>query len=174
MSRLLSVSAALLSITVVIACAAGSQSSIDSDIRKQEKTINEMRDVGAAWFGWLTDEIKRSRRADQGAAAASSKAKIYKLPTGGVTMDGDTLCETLCPDYIESVPNKDAWGNAYTYIYSGNPLSAQVIVIHSGGRDGSPPKSSYEMGPFYFTEFDQDLVWADGFFIRYPHRGTIG
>ena len=26
----------------------------------------------------------------------------------------------------------------------------------------------YEMGPFVSTSYDEDIVWANGFFIRFP------
>jgi len=43
--------------------------------------------------------------------------------------------------------------------------------IWSGGRDGSAtaqPQSTYEFGAFPGTDFNQDLVWADGFWVRWP------
>ncbi len=98
---------------------------------KQKRTVGDMRDVGAAWFSWLTDQV--------GAAAAGSTAKTYSLPGSSVT--GDTLLQTLYPNdnmfYIQEVPNTDGWGGPIEYWYSGNPLSAQVMAVRSFGRDGT-------------------------------------
>ena len=132
---------------------------------KQKRTVGDMRDIGAAWFSWLTDQV--------GAAAAGSSAKTYTMPTGGTTMNGDQLLSTLYPAggnmfYIQEVPNKDGWANNYSYVYSGNPLAAQVMAIHSGGRDGTAITTTYTMGPFLSSDYDQDIVWADGFFVTYP------
>jgi general secretion pathway protein G len=137
---------------------------------KQKRSVGDMRDIGAAWFSWLTDQV--------GAAAAGTTAKTYTMPTGGTTMDGDGLLATLYPQaggifYIQEVPNKDGWGNNYSYIYSGNPLAAQVMAIHTGGRDGSAVQSTYIMGPFLASDYDQDIVWADGFFVRYPAGAQV-
>ena len=75
--------------------------------------------------------------------------------------------------YIQKVPGNDGWGNAYEYRYSGNPLTAQVMGIASGGRDGSIDGGQYTMGPFTATDYDQDVVWADGFFVRYPAGAAV-
>ena len=134
---------------------------------KQKRTVGDMRDVGAAWFSWLTDQV--------GAAAAGSSAKTYSLP--GSSSDGDTLLQTLYPNdnmfYIQEVPNTDGWGSPFEYWYSGNPLSAQVMAIRSTGRDGSFAGDTYTMGPFLASDYDQDIVWADGFFVTYPAGAKI-
>jgi len=138
---------------------------------KQKRTVGDMRDVGAAWFSWLTDQV--------GAAAAGTGAKTYTLP--GTSIDGDALLITLFPNtnmfYIQEVPNTDGWGGNMEYYYSGNPLSAQVMGIRSFGRDATAgPNGSgttYTMGPFLSSDYDQDIVWADGFFVSYPAGAKI-
>ncbi len=76
--------------------------------------------------------------------------------------------------YIQEVPNRDGWGNNYEYLYSGNPLTAQVMAIFSPGRTGgSSIQGTYTMGPFLATDYDQDIVWADGYFVRYPAGARI-
>jgi prepilin-type N-terminal cleavage/methylation domain-containing protein len=139
---------------------------------KQKRTVGDMRDIGAAWFSWLTDQV--------GAAAAGSTSKKYVLPTAEV-MNGDQLLQTLFPNqnmfYIQEVPNTDGWGGSMEYRYSGNPLSAQVMAIRSYGRDGTQgpngSATSYTMGPFLSSDYDQDIVWADGFFVTYPAGAKI-
>jgi type II secretion system protein G len=134
---------------------------------KQKRTVGDMRDVGAAWFSWLTDQV--------GAAAAGSTAKTYSLP--GTSVSGDILLQTLYPNdnlfYIQEVPNTDGWGNPFEYWYSGNPLTAQVMAIRSTGRDGTFAGQTYTMGPFLASDYDQDIVWADGFFVAYPAGAKI-
>jgi hypothetical protein len=49
-----------------------------------------------------------------------------------------------------------------------------VIGIRSRGRDGSFSGGSYQVGPFLTTDYDQDIVWADGFFINYPAGAQTG
>ena len=134
---------------------------------KQKRTVGDMRDVGAAWFSWLTDQI--------GAAAAGQNV-WYSAPLG-TAFSGDQLLSTLYISstmfYIQEVPNKDGWGNNYEYLYSGNPLTAQVMAIFSPGRSPGSIDGSYTMGPFLATDYDQDIVWSDGFFVRYPAGAKI-
>ena len=140
---------------------------------KQKRTVGDMRDVGAAWFSWLTDQV--------GAAAAGSTAKSYTIDNT-VSMTGDALLSTLYPNtqlfYIQEAPNKDGWGGPYAYFYSNNPLTARVMAIRSFGRDGAQGPNgtggiTYPMGPFLASDYDQDIVWADGFFVQYPAGAKV-
>ena len=141
---------------------------------KQKRTVGDTRDVGAAWFSWLTDQIGA-------AAAGAGTTPVYDFSALGTTMDGDQLLQTLFIDqnmfYIQEVPNNDGWGNAYGYAYSGDPLGAQVMGICSEARDGddtaSCPNGTITMGPFVATDYDQDILWADGFFVRYPAGAKV-
>ncbi len=130
---------------------------------KQKRTVADMRDIGTAWFSWLTDQV----------GAASAGAYTYDF-TGGLTnlLTGDGLLGTLYVSatmfYIQEVPMNDGWGNQYEYRYATNILGAQVMGIRSRARDGAFDSATYTMGPFVATLYDSDIVWADGFFVRYP------
>jgi prepilin-type N-terminal cleavage/methylation domain-containing protein len=137
---------------------------------KQKRTVGDMRDVGASWFSWLTDQI--------GAAAAGQNYWSGTLLT--TTMTGDELLTdylyiSSTMFYIQEVPNRDGWGNDYIYAYSGNPLTASVMAIVSGGRDADAvmPTGNITMGPFLATDYDQDIIWSDGFFVRYPAGARV-
>ena len=135
---------------------------------RQKRTVADERDIGTAWFSWLTDQVGAA------SAGASTYAFTTVLPN---TLTGDGLLGTLYVSatmfYIQEVPNKDGWGNPYTYAYSNNILGAQVMGIHSGGRDASAPLATYPMGPFVATLYDEDIVWADGFFVHYPAGAKV-
>ncbi len=134
---------------------------------KQKRTVGDIRAVGGAWFSWLTDQV---------GAAAAGTANTYDYSGGLATsVSAANLLTTLFSStsmfYIQEVPVNDGWGNAFDYRWSGNVLSSQVIGICSEGRDGGTTSGctgTYNMGPFNATKYDQDIVWADGFFIRYP------
>ena len=49
-----------------------------------------------------------------------------------------------------------------------NLLGGRVMLIRSPGFDGSFSADSYSVGPFLATDYDQDIVWADGNFLRWP------
>lgn len=136
---------------------------------KQKRTMGDMRDVGTAWFSWLTDQIS--------AAAAGQSQKTYDLSVLTTQLTGDELLETLFPNttffYIQDVPNKDGWGNDMEYYYAGSPLASQVMAIRSPGRGGTFAGTSYIVGPYNATLYGEDIVWADGFFVRYPSGAQV-
>jgi type II secretion system protein G len=133
---------------------------------KQKRTVGDIRAAGSAWFSWLTDQV---------GAAAAGTVNTYDYSALTQTLTGDQLLATLFQStsmfYIQEVPNNDGWGNPFDYRWSGNVLSAQVMGICSEGRDGGTTDGctgDYTMGPFNATRYDEDIVWADGFFVRYP------
>jgi general secretion pathway protein G len=134
---------------------------------KQKRTVGDMRNVGAAWFSWLTDQV--------GAAAAGAN---YNFVDIGDTLTAAELQSTLFPGtsffYIQTVPQFDGWGNGYEYRLSDVLLGAQVMGIRSPGRDATFTGASYPVGPFIATDYDEDVVWADGFFVNYPAGAKVG
>lgn len=132
---------------------------------KQRATVAEMRSVGQAWFSWLTDEVS---------AAAAGSTQTFEFGSLSATLTPtellDQLFQTTTMFYIRDVPVRDGWGHPLDYAWSGNPLSANVMGIRSLGRDGleGPSSDPYTLGPFNATSYDEDIVWLDGFFVRYP------
>ena len=130
---------------------------------KQKRTLADMRITGTAMFSWLSDQV--------GAAAAGQQATAVNL--GDYQAIGMTgLHNALVPQYIEDIPQRDGW--RYNYKYWLNVTSAaqsqQVMAIGSGGRDRNDVSGQYPSGSFDPTDYDQDIVWADGFFVRWPQN----
>jgi general secretion pathway protein G len=132
---------------------------------RQRATVAEMRSVGQAWFSWLTDEIS---------AAAAGSAQTFDFSSLDQKLTSSELLALLFQSgsmfYIRDVPVNDGWGHPMEYAWSGNPLSANVMAIRSLGRDGlvGPTDEPYPPGSFIVTRYDEDIVWLDGFFVRYP------
>lgn len=132
---------------------------------KQRATIAEIRSVGQAWFSWLTDEVS---------AAAAGSTQTFDFSSLDEPLTSAELLNILFQSstmfYIRDVPTRDGWGHPFDYAWSGDPLSAHVLGIRSLGRDGlaGPSGNPYTLGPFNTTAYDEDIVWLDGFFIRYP------
>lgn len=136
---------------------------------KQKRTMGDIRIAGTAWFSWLSDQ--------SGAAAAAGAAqKTYTMPPadfGGF----EEVRKELVPAYIQIVPELDGWGNPLVYCGQApeNILSfPNAMAIASPGRDGaiqgSDCAAEVTVGGFDPTDYDQDIVWADGFFVRYPKK----
>ena len=129
---------------------------------KQKRTVADIRNIGTAMFSWLTDQV--------GASAAGATVTMSNY---GTAISTANLASALVSQYIQDVPNADGWKKPYTfYLKTANPLAQQVMAIQSGGRDGGAPAASYTVAAFDPTDYDQDIVWADGFFVRWPQKGT--
>jgi type II secretion system protein G len=130
---------------------------------KQKRTVGDARDIGTAWMSWLTDQI---------GAGAAGQGGTYDLSLLTEELTADELLSILYPTttffYIQEIPTNDGWGNLYSYRRASNVLAAQVMAIRSSGRDNAVEGETYTVGPFITTQYDRDIVWADGFFVRFP------
>ncbi len=138
---------------------------------KQKRTVADIRDVGTSWYSWLTDQIS---------AASTGSTNTYDFSQLDVPLTADELLATLyvSPDffYIQKIGPTDGWGHDFDFAWSGSVLSAQVLGIRSFGRDdaeGPDATNPYAVGPFDVTAYDEDIVWADGLFIRYPAGASV-
>jgi general secretion pathway protein G len=129
---------------------------------KQKRTVADMRIVGTAMFSWLSDEV--------GAAAAGASVTSVDM-TQYKAIGSAELTDLLVPQYIERIAPLDGWKNPFSfYLDPDNPLKQQVLAIGSGGRDNSAISGTYTVGGFDPTDYDQDIIWADGFFVRWPQK----
>lgn len=138
-----------------------------TDAGAQKRTVADIRNVGTAMFSWLTDQV--------GAAAAGQSQTEYVAPPIDLKdyppISHEELTKLLVPDYIMKIPEKDGWGNSYEYfLNASNPLAQQVMTIRSPGRDGKYSERIYTVTSFDPDDVDEDIVWADGYFIRWPQR----
>jgi prepilin-type N-terminal cleavage/methylation domain-containing protein len=145
---------------------------------KQKRSMGDELDTGKAWMAWLTDQFG-------GAAAAG--AKTYKNPPAYAFADlqTDLLPTATFGGYIQEVPEKDGWRGDLQFCRATDPPDAgndyltahRVMSITSGGRDGTIVAAcgaDVTIGPFDPTDYDQDIVWADGQFLTYPQKEQPG
>jgi len=136
-----------------------------TDSEAQEQTVADISNIGIAMFSWLTDQV--------GAAAAGQS----QVP-GPATVDlADypeisyiDLEKILVPRYIKRIPEVDGWGHLYKFYLNANSVAEEIMSIRSAGRDGAFDGSSYVVGYFDPERFDEDIVWSDGFFVRWPQK----
>ena len=136
---------------------------------KQKRTVADMRNTGTAWMSWLTDQV---------GAASAGAAKNYNA-SGYSEVKYTTLFGYLHPGtnffYMQEVPEEDGWEHSYAYgIIAGYDLvQSSVMIICSGGRGGGDMNhaacaQNWTVTSFITTDYDQDIVWADGYFVRWP------
>lgn len=134
---------------------------------KQKRTVADMRNTGTAWMSWLTDQV---------GAASAGAAKQYDASSYTDVQYG-TLFTFLHPSdtffYMQEVPVNDGWENTYSFAYNTDLVQSSVMIICSAGRGGTfegaaDCSSEWSVAPFIATDYDQDIVWGDGYFVRWP------
>ena len=134
---------------------------------KQKKDMSTMRNTGEAWFSWYTDLFA--------GAAAAGAATTISLPA---TYPPDNLETDLVPQYLQTLERIDAWGKPFKFNRATNlsdvmstAAGTASIAMAGGGRGGAITVSgAIQLTTFDPTDYTQDLVWADGQFIRYPKK----
>ena len=142
---------------------------------KQKATVGDIRNIGTAWMSWVTDQMS---------AAAAGQEEFTWAWTGSSAVTPTQLASLLeaAPDssffYIQELPTNDGWGEELSYRASFNPAAtdfsgilqnSRVVAIRSAGRDGGyETDGTYTPGFFIGTDYDQDIVWSDGYFVRAP------
>jgi general secretion pathway protein G len=127
---------------------------------KQKRTVADIRNIGTAEMSWLTDQIA--------AAAAGAKVDMSDYTKSTWTI----VSGFLVTQYIQELPQRDGWKNLYEFYLTTDFSNAQIMAMCSGGSDGSACATEYEAGAFDPTDYNQDIVWADGFFVRWPQKMT--
>ena len=133
---------------------------------KQKRTVADIRNIGTAWMSWVTDQVS--------AGAAGQTVQTLVWGTDLLALDAEVVAALLEGDdtqfYLQKLPRDDGWGGLYEF---GGDLanlvsSAHAIGIRSCGRDADCPVDTYTNGVFPSTQYDQDIVWSDGYFVRVP------
>ena len=127
---------------------------------KQKRTVADMRNVGTAEMSWLTDQIA--------AGAAGASVDLGSYPSIGWA----ALNTLLAPQYIQELPQRDGWKNAYFWGLNTDFSQQKIMAICSTGAGGDGCDGSYTATAFDPTDYEQDIVWADGFFVRWPQKMT--
>jgi hypothetical protein len=114
MSRLTRLAAALLLAVLPSAVATAAGAGAPQKPPEQMKTVGDLRNVGTAMWQWykVAQAPHRSESAHKAAeAAAQGPQDITDVPV----ISRQDLAKLLVPTYIDAIPEKDGWGNAYEY-----------------------------------------------------------
>ena len=131
---------------------------------KQRKTMANINSIGRSMMSWLTDQA--------GAAAAGAGTGADELEIEDFeSITKEDLEAIMVPVYMATVPRNDGWGSAFDYYLKVIEFNdSNTIAIRSPGGDGVFSGTTYTMSPFVSTDYNQDIVWADGIFFRWPQN----
>jgi len=126
---------------------------------RQKRTMGSLRDFGFGVASYWTDN---------GGAAAAGQATVTVGDWQG-TATVDDLQTALVPDYIPAFPSLDGWGNPIEFhVVLDAPPRSGYALVRSPAKDGIFEADTYTPGSFEPSDYDQDIVWADGGFVRAP------
>jgi len=135
---------------------------------KQKRTVADERNVGTALMSYIIYEV---------GAASAGASKIY-LGSTHTSQSYSAIYQILHPSntffYMQEVAQFDGWGYDLTFALASNFVQSSVVVVCSGGRDagqaGITCNADHDVYPFPTTDYDQDIIWADGYFVRWPDK----
>lgn len=135
---------------------------LDSILKaKQKRTMSDMRLMGTSWLSWVTDQAGAMAAGQQVTPATFNWSAFENI-------SADALADLLVPQYAAVVPVLDGWGTGYEYGTTDSAAAAIPVGIRSAGADSDFSGDEYIRGPYRHTDYSQDLVWAGGYFVKWP------
>lgn len=119
---------------------------------KQRRTMGDMRSIATAIESYATDYNSYPPPAAQ---------SVPFGPTSGTV--GAKLGTYIAPTYIKVLPLTDGWNSWLRY---GTGNNGANYFVQSGGRDGKYEDVTVDAGQT--TDFNNDIIFTDGQFVRYP------
>lgn len=146
---------------------------------KQKRTLADIRSVGTGAMAWQADQVSEVTQSGDAVGEADSEP-VDRSVVKAADFEGlrhDEVQDLLYPSdtffYQLRTPKLDGWGHPIEYRFNLNdPLGPRVFFIRSPGKDGKYETNRYDVGSFAATDYDADIVWADGKFVRWP-EGTL-
>jgi len=134
------------------------------------RTISDIKNSGAAVEASLAG--MHSARGSGGMTDATREATWIDVNELSVIESSELrgrVEEPVGSHLRAHIPDKDGWGNPFEYrVELGADDEVIRVCIRSPGRDGVYEGQRYERGGFDRSQYDRDVVWADGRFIRWP------
>lgn len=140
----------------------GGESAGAAEMDQSRDTATVVREAGVAMWRWLEAQPPSGE-------AALAVAKLARPDWETCSTSVVELRRLLVPKYIAVLPSTDGWGQDLQFCLQYDPARPErsALGVRSPGRDGKFA-STYETGSFPWNELDQDMVWVNGYFIRWP------
>ena len=107
----------------------------------QKRTMADMRTIATAWEARATDR------------------NTYLVARPGI-VSYDDLHLALEPKYVKQLPRDDGWGNPFVFASNDQEYSIRAI--------GADHRIDGHLVPGATTDFDCDILYANGSFTAYP------
>lgn len=121
---------------------------------RQKRTMADMRSVATAW---------EARATDTNSYAAAGAGITWPVTDKSVT----TLESMLSPTYIKKLPVYDGWSTPFEVSDTTLTANARTYAIESLGADKSD-ETEAQGNVIIIHDFDNDIVYSEGSFVKYP------
>jgi type IV pilus assembly protein PilA len=125
---------------------------------KQKRTMADMRSAGTAAEAYAVDFNHYP------AAAAVTLPSGLTMPTSSFGALGAAFNQQVAPTYIRVLPLVDGWSSWFLYT-SADGGTHQHYAIVSSGKNGTTEDLNATPET---TNFNNDIIFADGQFLQYP------
>ena len=162
-------------LALLLPMASHAQPAESPDLVAQKRTVVDIRNVGTAMWNWYKDEVA-ARRSPESHQKAEQESQTREVDFERVpVISREELAAVLVPKYIAAIPAEDGWGHPYEFRLNTRDSNATVVMaLRSAGKDGRFSGSHYSVSGYEPSEFDQDIPWMDGFFVRWPQKKENG
>ena len=141
------------------------------------QSIEVVRSVGRAMYSWLSDQQQipgESEQATNPPGYSPGEPPTYAW-SACPAIAHDEARALLVPAYLPELPTQDGWGHPLELCLQRDDAAGGLVVgIRSAGRDGAFEGDAYSVGAFDPTSFDADVVWVNGYFVRWPEKKPAG
>ncbi|MEO8195295.1 MAG: hypothetical protein ABI689_01100 [Thermoanaerobaculia bacterium] len=165
MTRLCTTS--LVAALVLLAATGNAAEGAGPAVDPMRETLDSVRTVGAALFAWGKDQgfcCAEEAPAD----SMPPEADLSRIPV----LSAKEVEAMLVPRYLTSLKLTDGWGRELEVRLDRGRRNWEVMAVRSAGADGKLEGNSYSRKSFDKSDPEADIVWADGFFVRWP--GKLG
>jgi hypothetical protein len=127
------------------------------------RASEDVRRIGTLLVAWWINQIGEEAFLGHDALALSHFDLDLLTP-----LEGDAVRRLLGDDALR-LPQLDPWGRPYE-IRVGLPTAESLggVAVRCAGSDGEPDGGTYAVGPVARHDSAADLVWANGYFVRWP------
>ncbi len=129
------------------------------------ETLDSVRTVGAALFFWGRDQGFCCNE-EPAADSMPPEADLSRI----AVLSAKELEALLVPSYLTSLKLTDGWGRELEVRLDRSRRGWDVMAVRSAGADGKLEGDRYSRGAFDKSDPEADIVWADGFFVRWPGK----
>ncbi len=142
---------------------------------KQRRTLADIRNTGTALISWAGNIPDKQIVSSgwQGSKTMGEPAVSVGLDVGPYQkVSHEEVLGLLHPSsaffYMKEAPQVDGWGNSIEFRFFPGLTSPTSIMLRSPGCDGEFDGERHIAGPFLATDYQRDIVWADGYFVSWP------